>query len=186
MVETRRDPQSVGSNNNLSFKLHVYNRAASKGKWRMKFNDWFWCLYGITWYYIVLRGKLPLAMHAKVLPGSVLCELNHTVWSRLTCATRRIYIIYISMVKTSWIMKKWGAMYLAFRREDMEDKIIKREDDRKTGWWRWSSFLPLPPQLMTGLISLTLPRTQKINSTILFSLAELPAYISSQPDVKAH
>ena len=27
-------------------------------------------------------------------------------------------------------MKKWGAMYLAFRREDMEDKIIKREDDR--------------------------------------------------------
>ena len=129
MVETRREPQSVGSNNNLSFKLHVNNRAASKGKWRMKFNDWFWCLYGITWYYIVLRGKLPLAMHAKVLPGSVQCELNHTVWP----VRHGVHILY--MFLWSKLLELWksgvpsGGYVFSF-----STRRHGGQDDQKRGW----------------------------------------------------
>ena len=148
-------------------------------------NEVQWLVLVSVWYYMILHSiAWQIATGNACKSVAWFCPVRTESYS-LTCATRRTYIVYVSMVKTSWIMKKWGAMYLAFRREDMEDKIIKREDDRKRGWWRWSSFLPLPPQLMTGLISLTVPRTQKINSTILYSLAELPAYISSQPDVKA-
>ena len=153
-------------------------------------NEVQWLVLVSVWYYMILHSiAWQIATGNACKSVAWFCPVRTESYSVVPvdlCDTAYIYIIYISMVKTSWIMKKWGAMYLAFRREDMEDKIIKREDDRKRGWWRWSSFLPLPPQLMTGLISLTLPRTQKINSTILFSLAELPAYISSQPDVKAH
>ena len=156
-------------------------------------NEVQWLVLVSVWYYMILHSiAWQIASGNACKSVAWFCPVRTESYSVVPvdlCNTAYIYYIYFygqNFLNYEKVGCHLVGMYLAFRREDMEDKMIKREDDRKRGWWRWSSFLPLPPQLMTGLISLTVPRTQKINSTILYSLTELPAYISSQPDVKAH